>query len=43
MWSLVQVVDLGSGLQIYTVGEEEGADRPCVIWNYDIEGFDGGR
>ena len=41
-WSdVVQVVDLGSGLQIYTVGE--GADRPCVIWNYDIEGFDGGR
>jgi len=38
-----KVVDLGSGLQIYTVGEEEGADRPCVIWNYDIEGFDGGR
>jgi len=36
-----KVVDLGSGLQIYTVGE--GADRPCVIWNYDIEGFDGGR
>ena len=41
-WSdVVQVVDLGSGFQIYTVGE--GADRPCIIWNYDIEGFDGGR
>jgi len=36
-----KVVELGSGLRIYTVGE--GADRPCVIWNYDIEGFDGGR
>jgi len=37
-----KVVHLASGLRIYTVGEEE-ADRPCVIWNYDIEGFDGGR
>jgi len=36
-----KVVDLESGLQIYTVGEADG--RPCVIWNYDIRGFNGGR
>merc|ERR1712223_819034 len=34
-----QVIDLGSDLNIYTVGE--GPDT--VIWNYNIEGFNGGR
>ena len=38
---LRQVMDLGSGLQVYVVGEPDG--RPCVIWNYDIRGFNGGR
>ena len=37
----LQVVDLGSGLRIYTVGEV--GDRPNVIWNYDMNGFNGGR
>jgi len=36
-----KVVDLESGLQVYVVGEPDG--RPCVIWNYDIRGFNGGR
>jgi len=36
-----KVMDLGSGLQVYVVGEPDG--RPCVIWNYDIRGFNGGR
>ena len=36
---MAQVVDLGSDLNIYTVGE--GPD--AVIWNYNIEGFNGGR
>jgi len=34
-----QVINLGSYLNIYTVGE--GPDT--VIWNYNIEGFNGGR
>jgi len=36
-----KVIDLGLDLQIYTVGQP--ADGPCVIWNYDIKGFNGGR
>ena len=30
-----------SGLDIYVTGKMEGGR--CVIWNYDIFGFDGGR
>ena len=33
-----EVVDLG-GLDIYVVGN----GRKCIIWNYDIYGFDSGR
>lgn len=36
-----EVVELGSGLRIYTVGE--AGDKPCVIWNHDMQGFNGGR
>ena len=37
-----QVVDLGAGLRIYSVGEG-GPGTRTVIWNYDIMGFNGGR
>merc|ERR1712127_129233 len=37
-----EVVDLGSGLSIYTVGQG-GPDTRTVVWNYDIMGFNGGR
>ena len=32
-------VENSDGLDIYVVGEGE----KCVIWNYDIFGFNGGR
>jgi len=36
---VVELLDEASKLEVYTVGEGD----KCVIWNYDIFGFDGGR
>ncbi len=33
------VIDKAGDLRIYCVGQS----HKCIIWNYDIFGFDGGR
>ena len=37
---VVETLDESSGFKVYKVG---APNSKCIIWNYDIYGFEGGR
>ena len=41
---VVETLDEASDFKVYKTGDSHAADSgKCVLWNYDIFGFDGGR